>query len=143
MCENRHEEEGNGIKEKSVAEDVSPSWTPPDIKHNPDLGHVGPSKDMKLPPDFLCGSKAGAAQHQLPPSPAFQDNAHVSSRPVLCLRPPQLRQGSPGPTDERHLAKHRERLCLGPTQAGNKSCPRPRRRHPRKRSWSQKSSQGL
>ena len=142
MCENGREEEGNAMKGKSVAEDVSPSWTPPDIQHNRDLGHVGPSRDMKLPPLLLL-IKGWAAQHQLPPSRALQDKAHLSSRPVLRPRPPQLRQGSPGPTDERHLAKHRERLCLGPIQVGNKSCPRPRRQHPRKRSWSQKSSQGF
>ena len=53
MCENGREEEGNAMKGKSVAEDVSPSWTPPDIKHNRDLGRVGPSRDMKLP-HFFC-----------------------------------------------------------------------------------------
>lgn len=53
MCENGREEEGNAMKGKSVAEDVSPSWTPPDIQHNRDLGHVGPSRDMKLPPLLL------------------------------------------------------------------------------------------
>ena len=72
MCENRHEEEGNGIKEKSVAEDVSPSWTPPDIKHNPDLGHVGPSKDMKLPPTSSADQRLG------PPN--------ISSHPPLHFR---------------------------------------------------------